>query len=381
MDFELNKEQKALREKADAVLQNEVEPIIAAYGQKKYIDHPTLRQIYKALAPLGYLGSTIPREAGGAGLDHVTYGVLLETLAKANLSLGEMVPPRTMYFLGNPQQQKKFLPDLLSGNIVSTACISEPQAGSDPRGIQTTAVLHGDHYVINGCKAWVFKGSLADMVTVLAITDPEKGHKGTSRFIVDRRVSAFQVKNYPTVGFRTIPLSELTFKDCKVPKENMLGVPGQGLKRFYKAMEASRALIGIQAVGLAQAALDIAVAYSRKRIQFGKPIGSFQLIQNYLAEAATEVDAARLICYRALAKVDQGLPAAAEAAMAKWYATEVAVKVGSRAIQIMGAYGLTEAAGVEKCLRDAKMLTIQDGTTEIMKLIVGRDLTGLRAFS
>jgi alkylation response protein AidB-like acyl-CoA dehydrogenase len=161
----------------------------------------------------------------------------------------------------------------------------------------------------------------------------------------------------------------------------MLGVPGQGLKRFYKAMEASRALIGIQAVGLAQAAINIAVAYSKERIQFGKPIGSFQLIQNYLAEAATEVDAARLICYRALAKVDQGLPAAAEAAMAKWYATEVAVKVGSRAIQIMGAYGLTEAAGVEKCLRDAKMLTIQDGTTEIMKLIVGRDLTGLRAFS
>jgi alkylation response protein AidB-like acyl-CoA dehydrogenase len=381
MNFELNKEQNQLRERAADVLKNGVEPILAAYGQKKYIDRPTMTRIYKALTPLGYLGSTIPKEAGGAGLDHVTYGVLLETLAKANINLGEMVPPRTMYFLGNAEQKKKFLPDLLSGNIVSTACITEPQAGSDPRGIKTTAVLNGDHYSINGCKAWVFKGSIADMATVLAITDPEKGYKGTSRFIVDRRVSPFQVKDYPMIGFRIIPVSELTFKDCKVPKENMLGVPGQGLKRFYKAMEASRAFIGIQAVGLAQAAIDIAVPYSKSRIQFGKPIGGFQLIQDYLAEAATEVDAARLLCYKALAKVDRGLSAASEAAMAKWYATEIAVKTASRVMQIMGAYGLTDEAGVERFLRDAKMLTIQDGTNEIMKLIVGRELTGLRAFS
>lgn len=381
MDFELTKEQKELRERANETLKNHVEPILSDYGQKKYIDRHTMTKICKALAPLGYLGSTIPKKGGGAGMDHVTYGVLLETLAKANISLGEIVPPRTVYFLGNEEQKKQFLPKLLSGDIVSTACITEPQAGSDPRGIQTTAVLSGDHYLINGCKAWVHKGSIADMATVLAITDPKKGHKGATRFIVDRSVSSFQVKDYPMIGYRIVPVSELTFNNCKVPRENMLGTPGQGLQMFYKAMEASRALIGLQAVGLAQAAIDAALPYSKNRIQFGKPIGSFQLIQEHLAEMATEVDGARLLCYRALARVDQGLQASNEAAMAKWYATEVAVKVASRAMQIMGAYGLTEEAGVERFLRDAKMLTIQDGTTEIMKLIVGRDMTGLRAFS
>ncbi len=381
MDFELTKPQQELREKTSEVLKTQVEPILSTHGQKKYIDRDTMTRIYKALAPLGYLGSTIPREAGGHGLDHVTYGVLLETLAKANVSLGEIVPPRTVYFLGNEEQKRRFLPELLSGDVVSTACITEPQAGSDPRAIQTSAVPNGNYYLINGCKAWVHKGSIADIVTVLAITDPEKGYKGTTRFIVDRRVSPFEVKNHPMVGFRTVPVSELTFKDCKVPKENMLGAPGQGLQMFYKAMEASRALIGLQAVGLAQAALDVALPYSQNRIQFGKPIGSFQLIQAHLAEMATEVDAARLLCYRALSRVDRGLRASQEAAMAKWYSTEVAVKVGSRAMQVMGAYGLTEEAGVERFYRDAKLLTIQDGTNEIMRLIVGRDLTGLRAFS
>ena len=381
MDFELTKQQLELRERADAVLKDQVEPILSAYGQKKYIDRDTMTRIYKALAPLGYLGSTIPKEAGGAGFDHVTYGVLLETLAKANVSLGEVVPPRTVYFLGNEDQKRRFLPELLAGEVVSTACITEPQAGSDPRGIRTTAVLSGDHYLINGSKAWVYKGSIADMMTVLAITDPDKGHKGTSRFMVDRRVSSFEVKDHPMVGYRIVPVSELTFKDCKVPKENMMGKPGQKLQMFYKAMEASRALLGLQAVGLAQAAIDIAVSYSKSRTQFGRQIGSFQLIQEHLAEMASEVDAARLLCYRALARVDQGLRASYEGAMAKWFATEVAVKVGSRAMAVMGAYGLTEEAGVERFYRDAKLLTIQDGTTEIMKLIIGRDLTGLRAFS
>jgi alkylation response protein AidB-like acyl-CoA dehydrogenase len=381
MDFDLTKEQQNLRERAAEVIKNDVEPILSAYGAEKYIDRDTMTKIFKVLAPLGYLGSTLPKEAGGAGLDHVTYGVLLETLAKANISLGEIVPPRTVYFLGNEDQKREFLPKLLSGDIVGTACITEPQAGSDPRAIRTTAVLSGDHYTINGCKAWVFKGSIADMATVLAITDPDKGYKGTSRFIVDRRVSSFQVKDYLMIGFRIVPVSEFTFKDCKVPKENLLGTPGEGLRMFYKAMEASRALIGLQAVGLAQAAIDLAIPYSKERIQFGKPIGSFQLIQEHLAEMATEIDAARLLCYRALVRVDHGLNASREAAMAKYYATEVAVKAASQAMQIMGAFGLTEEAGVERFLRDAKMLTIQDGTNEIMKLIVGRELTGLRAFA
>lgn len=376
MSFIETKAQLELQALARDVVERVVVPVAASVpdGQKLTADH--VRRIYRALEPLGYLGSTISRDFGGAGLSYVDYGLLLEALARGPVVLAEVVPPRTINYLGNAEQKRRWLPKLFSGDWVSTAAITEPQAGSDMRGFKTTAVLQGDGYVVNGQKRWIKLGGVSDLMTLMVV-DAEGG---LSRLVLERSVSPWESREMEAVGIRNLSFAELTFKDVRVPKENILGTAGAGAEQFHRGIESSRVFIGIQAVGIARHALDIAVQYAKDRVAFGRPIGKFQGVQMALAEAATRLQAARLLCLNALSILDAGRRAPCDVSMAKLFAVETAIRTCQVAIESMGAWGLAVEAGVERCWRDCCMLTAIDGTANVQRLIIGRELLGMPAF-
>ena len=332
--------------------------------------------MYRALRPLGYLGSTIKKDYGGAGLSYVDYGLLLEALAAGPVVLGEVVPPRTINYLGTDAQRQRWLPKLFAGEWVSTAAITEPQAGSDMRGFTTTAVLAGDHYVVNGQKRWIKLGGASDLMTLMVV-DAEGG---LSRLVLERAVSPWESRELPAVGIRNLSFAELTFKDVRVPRENLLGAAGVGGEQFHRGIESSRAFVGIQAVGIARQALEVALRYAKERVAFGRPIGKFQGVQMALADAATRLQAARLLCLNALSIIDAGRRAPCDVSMAKVFAVETAISTCQVAMESMGAWGLAEDAGVERCWRDCCMLTAIDGTANVQRLIIGRELLGMPAF-
>jgi alkylation response protein AidB-like acyl-CoA dehydrogenase len=382
MDFALSKQQRELQERAAEAVDRVVVPIAKGAAPSTKLSIEQMRAIYRGLAPLGYTGSTIPADAGGAGLSYVDYGLLLEALAAGPVLLGEVVPPRTVHFLGTPEQKKRWLPGLLAGDLVGTAAITEPQAGSDLRNLQTTAIPQDGHFVVNGRKKWIKFGGICDLMTLLVVADPAKGAKGgTTRLMVERKISPWTAREIETVGIRNLSFAELEFRDVKVPRENQLGEAGAGTEAFYRAIEASRAIVGLQAVGIAQKALDVATAYVKKRIAFGRPLSRFQAIQTSLADAAAELDAARLLCLKALWILDGGKRCPREASIAKVYATEATVRICHAAMDSMGAFGLAAEAEAERCWRDARMLTVIDGTSGIQRLIVGRELLGEPAFT
>ncbi|GAA5236512.1 hypothetical protein FOZ76_14095 [Verticiella sediminum] len=368
----------ALQEAAADVVQRVVAPLCAATPPGARMSAQDLRTCLRALAPLGYLGSTIPRELGGAGLSYVAYGILLEALARGPLLLSEVVPPRTINYLGSEEQKRRWMPQLFAGDWIGTAAITEPQAGSDMRAFTATAELRGDHYVINGRKRWLKHGSTADLITLM-VKDAATG--GLSRLVLERDVSPWHSEDIATVGLRQLSLAEIVFEDCRVPRENLLGQAGVGGEQFHRGIEASRAFIGIQAAGLAGRALELAQAYARERVAFGRPIGRFQAIQVALADAATRVQAARLLCLNALALLDAGGRSPCDVAMAKSYAVDTALAVSQTAMECMGAWGTAEDAQVERCWRDAAMLAAIDGTGNIQRLIIGRETLGMSAFA
>ena len=381
MDFALSTRQVELQERAREALARVVEPIVREVPRGAALTAAQMRALYRGLAPLGYLGSTIPESEGGAGLSCLDYGLLLEALARGPVVLGEIVPPRTIAFLGTREQKARWLPHLLAGDWVSTAAITEPQAGSDVRGLQAAAVLEGDHFRLTGRKKWIKLGGVADLITLLVVADPARGGPGgTSRLVLEREVSPWRSHELPSVGIRNLSYAELELDGVRVPRENLIGEQGAGTEAFYRGVEASRALVGLQAAGLAAQALGAATAYARERVAFGRPLAKLQAVQTALADAATELDAARLLCLRALWVLDQGRRCPREASMAKVYATEAAVRICHVAMDAMGAFGLSEDAGVERCWRDARMLTVIDGTSGIQRLIVGRELLGVPAF-
>lgn len=381
MDFAISKQQRELQERAAEAVARVVEPIARAVPEGGKLGHTEMSALYRGLAPLGYLGSTIPEAEGGAGLGYVDYGLLLEALAYGPIVLGEIVPPRTIAYLGTPEQKARWLPRLLAGDWVSTAAITEPQAGSDVRGLRTTAVLEGDHYRVTGTKKWIKLGGVADLITLLVVSDPAKGAQGgTSRLVLERAMSPWRSRELPSVGIRNLSYAELELEGVRVPRENVIGAQGGGTDAFNRGIEASRPLIGLQAAGIARRALDTATAYVRERRAFGRPLAKFQAIQTALSDAATELDAARLLSLRALWLLDQGQRCPREASMAKVYATEAAIRIGHAAMDAMGAFGLSEDAGVERCWRDARMLTVIDGASGIQRLIVGRETLGMAAF-
>jgi alkylation response protein AidB-like acyl-CoA dehydrogenase len=385
MDFDFNDEQRLLKESAREVMEKEIIPIADEYDKGKLLhDRKRLKELLDKIAPLGYLGATIPEEDGGFGLDYVSWGILFEELARAFASLAGIliiISGVGIMFskLGTPQQKKRFLPPLLKAEEIPCTAITEPNVGSNPAAIETLAILDGDHYVLNGTKMWISNGVISDVAIVVAQTKKGAGASGLCQLIVERKVSPYEASELPLMGVRASCPSELVFEDCRVPKENLLVPPGEGLKRTLQLFEVGRATMAIGAVGMAQAAIDASVRYAKERHQFDRPIGSFQLIQEMIVDMIAYTEASRLLAFRALSMLDKGVKCDRETSIAKFYATEAAVKVTSMAIQIHGAMGLSEEMPVERFFRDARVWTIPDGATQIQKLIVGRNVLGLNA--
>ncbi len=380
MDFALSAAQQARGEAAREVIARVVQPLADSVPNGGRLAADQLRTIYKALAPLGYVGSTISPDLGGAGLGFVDYGLLLEALGASPVMLAEVVPPRTIALAGSAEQRARFLPGLLAGDLIATAAITEPQAGSDTRGFVCAGVPDGEVYRITGRKKWIKLGGIADLLTLMVVERDGAGRPQHTRFIVERAASPWRSRELPCVGMRNLSFAELEFAGVAVPRANMMAAPGAAMAAFSIGIEASRAFIGLSAAGIAAHALATAGRYVQGRVAFGRPLARFQAIQLQLGQAATEVAAARLLCLSALWRMDQGQRAPLEASMAKAYATEAAVRACNACMDAMGAMGLAEEAGVERCWRDARMLTVIDGTTGINRLIVGRELLGTAAF-
>ncbi|MBM3141491.1 MAG: acyl-CoA dehydrogenase [Chloroflexi bacterium] len=386
MDFELSEEQKLLKASARGFMDKEIIPLVNDW-ERKYRPLPkdVAINIMKKIAPLGYTGGMVPVEWGGGGMNFVSYGVLIEELSRAWGSLSIMVVVHHGGALdlsrsGTEEQKKRYLPLLVSGNVIASGAITEPNAGSSNREMETTIVCDGDYYIVNGTKTWITNGGVSDFCAVVGYTDKSKGAKGISRIIVDGTESPFEARELPKLGFRSCPTAELTFSDCRVPKRNLIGQEGAGYEATMVAFLFPRAMIGISSAGLAQAAIEDAAKYALERRQFGKPIAKFQLVQQMLAEMVVETEAIRLLAYKACHLLDKGEVCFKECSGIKFFGSETAVRVCSTAMEVLGAYGISEEYPLERYFRDARTLLPPDGTNQIQRLIVGREVFGMPAF-
>ncbi len=384
MDFDLTEEQKMLKANVRNFLEKEIVPIVDEQEKKGPLDKATAVSLIQQLMPFGYLVGFLPEQYGGSVLDYKTNGILVEELARAWGSLaGTLFIAAAFWWLlneaGNPEQKERLLPIAAYGDYIGCLAITEPNAGSDVAGVETTAILDGENYIVNGTKTWISNGSIADAAFILATTDKSLGLLGMSFFLVERDVSPFAARELHKLGLRSFPTSELSFDDCPVPKANQLD-PGSGYERTMAFFDVSRAMVGATSTGIAQAAIDASIKYAQDRTQFGRQLGSFQMIQEMVVDMITETEAGRLLSFRALDLLDKGEKCRLQASLAKAYATEAAVRTTSKAIQIHGAMGLSEEYPVERYFRDARTLTIPDGTTQMQKLIVGRRALGIKAF-
>jgi alkylation response protein AidB-like acyl-CoA dehydrogenase len=369
-----------LRRRVRDVRDRAMVPFLQRRGWERPLSSDELKALLRMTVPLGYPGAVVSKADGGAGLDYLSLGVLVEELAPVLGFVAAHVVPRQIALLGSPAQKRRYLPALLAVERLSTTAITEPGVGSDAGAIAMTARRAGDRYVLDGTKTWLTIGTIAEVATVLVSTDPAAGPRGLSRLIVDLDAARLASTTFTTLGDRLLPFAEVRFEGYEVPVENRLGEEGGGLRTTLRAIQASRASMATHAVGIAQAAVDAAVAYAKERRQFGRPIGSFQLVQGMVADMIAETEAARLLANRVWAMLDRGEDCAREASIAKFYATEAAVRVTSKAIQVHGAYGVSDRYPVERLFRDARMLTFPDGTSEIHRLLVGRAALGLDAF-
>ncbi len=379
MDFELSTDQKMIQQMVREFAQKEVEPIAAEIDEKG--EFPM--EIVKMMGPLGLMGVAIPEEYGGAGMDSVCVAIVVEELSRVCASTGVIVAVHNsligygLYRFGTEEQKKEFLIPVAKGERIGAFALTEPNAGTDASAVETTAVLDGDSYVLNGTKHFITNGGVAGVYIVFASVDRSAGTKGITAFIVDRETTGFSVgKHENLMGIRGTANCELVFEDCRIPASNRLGEEGQGFAIAMHLLDTSRIGIGAQAVGIAQGALDQAITYSKQREQFGRPICKFQFIQDMLADMATQVEAARLLVYSAAWKKDSGATYfGKEASIAKWFSSRVAVDVARKAVQIHGGYGYTKEYAVERAYRDAKITEIYEGTSEVQKLVISRALT------
>ncbi|MBN1390081.1 MAG: acyl-CoA dehydrogenase [Candidatus Thermoplasmatota archaeon] len=377
MILELSEQQKMIRNMVREFAEKEVRPRAAELDEKEEYPHAALER----MAELGILGVIIPQEYGGAGLDNVTYSIIIEEISRACASTGVVTSvhnsltawPIIKY--GTEEQKKKYLPILARGEKIGAFGGTEPNAGSDLGAMQTTAVLKGDHYIINGSKTFITSGPKAGIIIVFAVTDKEAGPKGISAFIVEKEFKGFSVGSiFEKIGINASLTSELLFKDMEVPRENLLGKEGDGFKIALATLDGGRIGIASQAVGIAQAALDESIQYSMQRQQFGKPIAKFQAIQWMISEMATKIEASRLLVRYAAYQKDAGQRISKEAAMAKLFAAETASWCADRAIQVHGGYGYTKEYPVERLFRDARITGIYEGTSEVMKMVIAGSL-------
>lgn len=379
MNFDLTSDQKMLQDQVRKFALAELVPVAPEIDKSGEFPWNNL----KKMAKLGLLGIIIPEEYEGAGFDFVSLAIAIEEISRVCASTGVIVAVNNtlasypIMTFGNEEQKKKYLPLLASGEKIGAIGITEPNAGSDVAGMESTARLEGDHYVLNGCKRFITNGGEAGIFVVFAYTNKDLKHKGISAFIVERDWPGFSLgKHEDLMGIRATANCELVFEDVKVPKENLLGNETDGFKICMNTLDASRIDIGAQAVGIAQGALDESIKYSKERKAFAQPICEFQMIQNMFAEMASKIQAARMLVYYAAFLKDKGVKRVSkEAAMAKYYASDITVEVTRMAVQIHGGYGYTKDYPVERMYRDAKILELYEGTSEVQKLIIARDLT------
>jgi len=375
MDFELTDEQELIREAVREFADTEVAPIAAEVDR----DHRFPAELIPKLADLNLMGMPYPEKMGGAGADYLSYVIAIEELSRACATTSVIVSAHSslatwpIYKFGTPAQHDKYLPEMTSGRRLGAFALTEPGAGTDAGAGTTTAVLKGDEYVLNGSKIFISNAPYAEIYIVFAKTDPSVGTRGMSAFIVERDTPGFSVGEAEhKLGIRGSSTPPLYFSDCHIPADALLGGEGDGFKVAMQTLDGGRIGIAAQALGIAQAALDASVSYAKERVQFGKPIATLQAIQWMIADMATEIDAARLLVYRAASCVDNQRPYSTEGAMAKLFASETATRVAGKAIQIHGGYGYTESYPVERNWRDAKITEIYEGTSEVQRMVIAR---------
>jgi butyryl-CoA dehydrogenase len=377
MDFNFTREQELVRQMLKEFVEKEVKPISAHIDETEEFPMENV----KKMARYGIMGIPFPREYGGAGGDDISYIIAVEELAKACGSTSVILSAHTslccwpIFKYGTEEQKQKYLPELLKGEKLGAFALTEPNAGTDAAGQQTIARVDGGDFVLNGSKVFITNGGYADVFVIFAMTDKSKGTKGISAFIVKKGTKGFEIgKKEEKMGIRASSTTELIFKDCRIPKGNMLGKEGKGFGVAMSTLDGGRIGIAAQALGIAEGALEEAVKYLKARKQFGKPIGAFQGIQWYIAEMATKVEASKLLVYKAAWKKATGQSYSLEAAMAKLYASETAMEVTTKVVQIFGGYGFTKDYPVERMMRDAKITEIYEGTSEVQKMVIAGNI-------
>ncbi|MEV8587387.1 acyl-CoA dehydrogenase family protein [Streptomyces sp. NPDC051180] len=385
MDLALSEEQEAVRRLAEEFVAREVAPHVVAWDRAEAVD----RAIVKKLGAVGFLGLTIPEEYGGSGGDHLAYCLVTEELGRGDSSVRGIVSvslglvAKTIASWGSEEQKHAWLPRLAAGEALGCFGLTEPGTGSDAGNLATRAVRAGDagDYVVNGSKMFITNGTWADVVLLFARTNDTPGHRGVSAFLVPTDTPGLTRREiHGKLGLRGQATAELVLEDVRVPASAMLGPEGKGFAVAMSALAKGRMSVAAGCVGIAQAALDAAVRYAGEREQFGRSIASYQLVQELISDIAVDVDAARLLTWRVADLIDRGQDFATAASTAKLYASEAAVRAANNALQVFGGYGYIDEYPVGKLLRDARVMTLYEGTSQIQKLIIGRALTGVSAF-
>jgi alkylation response protein AidB-like acyl-CoA dehydrogenase len=400
MFLDYTEEQAMFKETVRRFVDHEIIPLEKEYDMNQPFSKEDIKSLWKKILPLVWdptqgagILSTTPHDGNpsagimgtGIEVDLISIGIILEEMFRGNPSLISTIamsiaPAGPIMMSSNQALKDRYVSPLLMGEKIGCTSLTEPDYGSNSRDMKTTAVLNGDHWVVNGTKAWISNATISDLTILSCRCDDGDGHLYTAQLLVDRDESPYETRELSHMGLKAFPTGEIVFEDVKVPRSNKLSgrkeCQGEGYKKTLMGFEIARTIMAIGAVGMAQAAIDASLKYARQRRQFGKFIGEFQMIQEMLCDMLTMTEAARLLAYRSLSLIQVGKKAEAAAAMAKQYATEMAVEVTSKAIQIHGAYGLSEEFPVERLFRDARMFTIPDGTTQIQKLIVARAALG-----
>lgn len=377
MDMLREEKHRAVRQSVRRFCDRELRPIAAQIDQEARFPW----EVVEKMGALGYFGIQIPQTLGGAGLDAISYAIIIEEISRVSAAIGLCVSVHNsvavypIMAFGSPTQIARWVPPLARGEKIGAFCLTEPNAGSDAGGIEATALADGEAYRVNANKVFVTNGGIADVCLIFCRTDPAAGRRGISVVVAERGTAGFVVGDLEDLcGMRANPVCSIRLNDCRVPRTNLLAGEGMGLKIGLAALDTGRMGIGAQAVGIAQAALEEGVRYARQRQQFGVPIQRHQAIQTMIADMATQVDAARLMVYRAAALKDKGLPFSKESAMAKLFASEAATHVTDLAVQIHGGYGYSKSYAVERYYRDARVTRIYEGTSEIHRMVIAKSV-------
>lgn len=381
MDFNFTEDLNILRKAVRDFAKGEILPVVAEDER----NHKFQMEIVRKMGELGFLGCPIPQEYGGSDMGYLAHSICTEEIARVSGSLRAAFNMQTMGTaleickFGNEHQKKKYVPKLATGELLGCVCITEPEAGTDTSAIKSTAVKEGDFYILNGQKTWITWGSVADIGICYAYTDPLKKHYGISAFILDMHTPGVSTEDIVAkMGWHACPTSEIFLENVKIPREDLIGNEGEGFKYMMEGLDNTRLTAAAGAVGACQAFLDEAVKYARERVQFGQPIGKFQLIQEQIGRMVVETEAARLLVYRCAVQKDEGKRNTLETYMAKYYSCDVASRVADEALRILGAYGYSGEFPVERHLRDAKVYQVLEGSANILKILIGMDALGYR---